>query len=536
MMSSTILRSQSAKTRIHLAAMINLYHSAPRHHSVVQLASLCKKSGVCCTNSSIKLDKTLLVCCQRTVSSHTFPAKRNTIANSEYQTVHKANHSQPKRFFSVNMYRTPLWSNAKKAISPTPQTRYHPHSPSYFNAATTIGNLQTWRAFSTTRSRNTPRGTMLVEMMGEEKRKEKLVEMEEERKEEKDVAMAIDEDGVVADSDAPARPHTPVMLTEVLNFLDPKENQVFLDMTFGAGGHTEAILQQCDTSKVLALDRDPVAIELANTMAEKYGKDRLLPLLGRFSSLSKILKKQNISLGSLDGVLIDAGSSSMQFDTAERGFALSRDGPLDMRMDGNRITNQPTAADYVNTLDAPTLANILHKYGEEPRARKIAKTIVDYREKYRPIQTTKEFATVVSFAFTHSEAGRSKDSLGRHAHVATKTFLALRILVNNELHELNEGLKQIEMFVKPGGRLAAISFHSMEDRIVKRFLQGRDVTEKAKSLHRKKAETSEVREEDSEVVMESAWDMEKDLQTASKEEIEMNPRSRSAKLRTAVKL
>ena len=152
-----------------------------------------------------------------------------------------------------------------------------------------------------------------------------------------------------------------------------------------------------------------------------------------------------------------------------------------------RIANQPTAADVVNSLDPSKLADILHTYGEERKAKKIARIITEYREKYGKIQTTQELATVVSFAFTHREADRHRDGLGRHSHVATKTFMALRIFVNNELNELNAGLKQMEGFVKSGGKLAVLSFHSMEDRIVKRYLQGRDVAGESNNIEAKES-------------------------------------------------
>ena len=201
-----------------------------------------------------------------------------------------------------------------------------------------------------------------------------------------------------------------------------------------------------------------------------------------------------------------------------------------------RIANQPTAADVVNSLDAPTLTNILLTYGEESKAKRIAQTIVQYRQNYRPIETTKELATVVSFAFTHREADKRQDSLGRHASVATKTFLALRIFVNNELNELSTGLKTVEPFVRPDtGKLAVLSFHSMEDRIVKRFMQGRNVAEKAKTLRQRVAEGKDMAES----IIEGGgnkWRMGKSVLTPSEEEIGMNPRSRSAKLRVGVKV
>lgn len=177
----------------------------------------------------------------------------------------------------------------------------------------------------------------------------------------------------------------------------------------------------------------------------------------------------------------------MQFDNPERGFALSQDGPLDMRMDGERFPADPSAADVVNNLDAATLARILKTYGEERQAKKVASMIVNYRENHKRIESTQELATVVSLAFTHRDAASSKDGLGRKLHVATRTFQALRIFVNDELNELYRGLLAVKPFLKSRGKLAILTFHSLEDRIVKRFLQGKNVNEVGKSLREKRS-------------------------------------------------
>lgn len=343
-----------------------------------------------------------------------------------------------------------------------------------------------------------------------------------------------EEKGEAAKTEEETELHKPVMLEEIMSIFQPSDNQVFLDMTFGAGGHTKAILQSNPLTKVYALDRDPVAHRLASKLADKY-KSRVFPLLGRFTDLDKLLKDAAVQHQSFDGVLIDAGCSSMQFDNPERGFALSEDGPLDMRMDGSRVPSTPSAADVVNNLDAQTLARIIRTYGEERPAKKIGAMIVDYREKHKPIETTEELATVISFAFTHRAAADSKDSLGRKLHVATRTFQALRIFVNDELNELHHALHTIKPYLKIGGKLAVLTFHSLEDRIVKRFLQGKNVNEKGKSLHERKRSHDWTTDE--EELKSPDWQIvNKKVLCASEFEVSQNPRSRSAKLRAAFKL
>ncbi|KAK5915430.1 hypothetical protein CesoFtcFv8_001021 [Champsocephalus esox] len=184
------------------------------------------------------------------------------------------------------------------------------------------------------------------------------------------------------------------MLKEVLHYLDIQPGQVVLDMTFGGGGHTKAILNLVPEVTVLALDRDPTAISLAQQLAKEYC-GRVKPLLGKFSELEALLSNMNIEPGSVDAVLLDAGCSSMQMDEAQRGFSLSKDGPLDMRMDFERYPDMPCAADVVNTLDQQALASILTAYGEERQARKIALAIVEAR-RVNPITRTQQLASVVA--------------------------------------------------------------------------------------------------------------------------------------------
>ncbi|NXP82464.1 MET15 protein, partial [Ramphastos sulfuratus] len=337
------------------------------------------------------------------------------------------------------------------------------------------------------------------------------------------------------------RLHIPVMLEEVVNFLSPQPGQRFLDMTFGAGGHTTALLQKATDVTVYALDRDPTAYQIAQQLSESY-PNQIHALLGQFSQAEALLLSAGVEPGTLDGVLLDAGCSSMQFDTPERGFSLQKDGPLDMRMDSDRYPDMPTAADVVNALDQQALASILRTYGEERHARKIASAIVQARSIY-PITRTQQLASIVAGAFPASALYARRDLLQRPAHIATKTFQGLRIFVNDELHELFLGLKTAEKFLRPGGRLVAISFHSLEDRIVKRFLHGIDMTEKYNLGSRQKirqALKNGSKKDDAQQSLRgksnSNWIfVQKKVLTPQAEDIQTNPRGRSAKLRAAIK-
>ncbi|XP_003445738.1 12S rRNA N(4)-cytidine methyltransferase METTL15 [Oreochromis niloticus] len=328
-------------------------------------------------------------------------------------------------------------------------------------------------------------------------------------------------------------PHTPVMLKEVLQYLDIQPAQVVLDMTFGGGGHTKAILSTVPEVTVLALDRDPTAISLAQQLAkEHFG--RVKPILGRFSELEDLLSNMDVKPGSIDAVLLDAGCSSMQMDEAERGFSLSKDGPLDMRMDGDRYPDMPCAADVVNTLDQQALASILTAYGEERHARKIASAIVEAR-RVSPITRTQQLASVVAGSFPPAVVYARKDRLNRPAHVATKTFQALRIFVNDELNELHAGLCAAQMLLKPSGRLCVITFHSLEDRLVKRFLRGDDLSNLDHFSQRKqgtKKENLSHEKRDGSV----CWlPLRRKVITPEKDDVKENPRGRSSKLRAALR-
>ncbi|XP_062823841.1 12S rRNA N4-methylcytidine (m4C) methyltransferase isoform X3 [Anolis carolinensis] len=343
------------------------------------------------------------------------------------------------------------------------------------------------------------------------------------------------------DSDNDQQLHIPVMVKEVVNFLAPQKGQCILDMTFGAGGHTKALLQKEMDIKLYALDRDPTAYELAQRLSDSYTQ-QIQPLLGQFSQLEALLTSAGVQPGNLDGVLLDAGCSSMQLDTPERGFSLRKDGPLDMRMDGDRYPDMPTAADVVNALDQQALASILRTYGEERHAKKIALAIVQARSVY-PITRTQQLASIVAGAFPDVALYARKDLLHRPTHVATKTFQALRIFVNNELHELYAGLQTAEKFLKPGGRFVALSFHSLEDRIIKRFLLGIDISEKFNLSVRQKIKQmgrdfSELEEEDefSNGNVNLKWiAIQKKVLTPQAKDLQDNPRGRSAKLRGAIK-
>ncbi|GAB1286660.1 12S rRNA N4-methylcytidine methyltransferase [Apodemus speciosus] len=352
------------------------------------------------------------------------------------------------------------------------------------------------------------------------------------------------------DSEAMAKLHIPVMVDEVVHCLTPQKGQ---NMTFGSGGHTKAILQKEPDVTVYALDRDPVAYTIAEQLSEVY-PTQIQALLGQFSQAEALLLKAGVRPGTVDGVLLDLGCSSMQLDTPERGFSLRKDGPLDMRMDGDRYPDMPTAADVVNALDQQTLASILRAYGEEKHAKRIASAIIQARSTY-PLSRTQQLASIVAgeshcltakinlSAFPPSAVYARKDLLQRSTHIATKTFQALRIFVNNELNELYTGLRTAEKFLKTGGRLVALSFHSLEDRIVKRFLLGISMTERFNlSIRQKVKQTSQLDsdheiEERSSVKAPLKWKLiHKKVLTPEDQDVQDNPRGRSAKLRAAIKL
>jgi 16S rRNA (cytosine1402-N4)-methyltransferase len=313
--------------------------------------------------------------------------------------------------------------------------------------------------------------------------------------------------GSMAAVGGPAR-HIPVMLSEVLAALEPKDGQVIIDGTFGAGGYSEAILREADC-KIIAIDRDPEAFRLSGKLAEKY-PGRLMAVLGRYSEMDEIAVSEGFT--SVDGVTLDLGVSSMQLDEPRRGFSFMQEGPLDMRMG----ESGPTAADIVNVLPEGELAAIIGRLGEERRARAIAKAIVARRAE-QPITTTSELADIVA-----SVLGRKREE---KKHPATRTFQALRLYLNQELDELARGLSAAEGLLRAGGRLAVVTFHSLEDRIAKRFFASRSAPPPRASRHLPEAR--------SEIIAPSFRLLNRRPLEPSKAEITRNPRARSARLRAA---
>jgi 16S rRNA (cytosine1402-N4)-methyltransferase len=305
-------------------------------------------------------------------------------------------------------------------------------------------------------------------------------------------------------------PHLPVMLPEVLNSLSPRDGGIYVDGTFGAGGYSRAILESAHCN-VVAIDRDPDAIRNGHVLAEEFS-GRLTLVEGRFGDMKALLANGGIT--SVDGVVLDIGVSSMQIDEAERGFSFMRDGPLDMRM----AKAGPTAADAVNTLAQEQLSRIIYIFGEEPRSRAIAKAIVGARAE-APITTTAELVRAVEKAIGRQ---RPQDRI----HPATRTFQALRIHVNGELDELVAGLHAAERMLAPGGCLVVVTFHSLEDRIVKRFFTSRAGKLPAASRHL--PETVKAPEPSFELPF-------KGHLGASDAEAVRNPRARSAKLRAGIR-
>jgi 16S rRNA (cytosine1402-N4)-methyltransferase len=305
----------------------------------------------------------------------------------------------------------------------------------------------------------------------------------------------------------PAR-HIPVMLSEVLAALEPKDGEIVVDGTFGAGGHSEALLDRADC-KIIAIDRDPEAFRLSGELAQKY-PGRLMAVLGRYSDMDKIAASEGFT--SVDGVALDLGVSSMQLDEPGRGFSFMQEGPLDMRMG----QGGPSASDIVNALPEQELAGIIAKLGEERRARAIAKAIVARRAE-QPITTTGELADIVARVL-----GRKHDD---KKHPATRTFQALRLYLNEELNELAHGLAAAERLLRARGRLAVVTFHSLEDRIAKRFFLSRSAPPPRASRHLPEAR--------GEILAPSFRLLNRRPLEPSKGEIARNPRARSARLRAA---
>jgi 16S rRNA (cytosine1402-N4)-methyltransferase len=300
-----------------------------------------------------------------------------------------------------------------------------------------------------------------------------------------------------------AAPHVPVLLDEVVAALAVQQDETHVDGTFGAGGYTRAMLSE--GARVFAFDRDPDAIAAGRELAALSG-GRLTLVPERFSRMRQALRDHGVE--EVDGVTLDIGVSSMQLDRPERGFSFQSDGPLDMRMS----REGPSAADFVNHADEKEIADVIYEYGEEPQSRRIARAIVAAR----PVERTGQLAEIVRKAVGH-KPGAKKDP-------ATRTFQALRIHLNEELRELEDGLDAAEQVLKPGGRLAVVTFHSLEDRVVKRFMKERSGSMPAGSRH------LPARRDDRPA---PTFDSVAKPVRAAEAEVRANPRARSATLRVA---
>jgi 16S rRNA (cytosine1402-N4)-methyltransferase len=300
-----------------------------------------------------------------------------------------------------------------------------------------------------------------------------------------------------------AAPHVPVLLRALLAAVAPVRG-VWLDGTFGAGGYARGLLE-AGAERVIGVDRDPLAFELAAPWAEEYG-DRLRLVQGKFSELDTLAGEP------LDGVALDLGVSSMQLDRAERGFSFMSDGPLDMRMG----QSGPSAEDLVNDAPEDLIADVLYHYGEERAARRIAKAIVAARLEAR-ITSTLRLAGIVEKCLPRKKPGQS--------HPATRSFQAIRIAVNDEFRQLADGLEAAERALNPGGKLAVVTFHSLEDRVVKRFMADRASVGGGGSRH---APEPEARAPAFILTPKKAI-------APDAAELAANPRARSARLRVATR-
>ncbi|TDI58702.1 MAG: 16S rRNA (cytosine(1402)-N(4))-methyltransferase RsmH [Alphaproteobacteria bacterium] len=308
-------------------------------------------------------------------------------------------------------------------------------------------------------------------------------------------------------------PHTPVMAREVLAAIEARDNDIIVDGTFGAGGYTRAILDAANCS-VFAIDRDPNAIAAGQALVAEYAP-RLGLLEGCFGDMQSLLASADVQ--QVDGIALDLGVSSMQLDNPERGFSFQGDGPLDMRMQGPGVGSGQSAADVVNNFAEEDIANILWRYGEERRSRHIAHAIGVARRE-AAISRTGQLAQIVMSVLGRPRHGK--------VHPATRTFQALRIYVNDELGELERVLVAAERVLRPGGRLAVVSFHSLEDRIVKNFLRERGGLAPSQSRHLPEAPAR--RAPSFQVRKRSAI-------KPTQAETKANPRARSARLRAAVR-
>lgn len=302
-------------------------------------------------------------------------------------------------------------------------------------------------------------------------------------------------------------PHIPVLLNEVVESIAPKDGGVYVDGTFGAGGYTRAVLDAADCT-VYAIDRDPDAIREGKKLVDAY-KGRLHLLHGTFGEMAELVRGEGVDF--VDGVMLDIGVSSMQIDRAERGFSFQKDGALDMRMSQNGLS----AADVLNTFSERDIADIIYKYGEERFSRRIAAAVVEQR-KTAPFKTTLEFADLIRRTVPHKR---------EDIDPATRSFQALRIYVNDELGQLESGLSAAHDLLKAGGRMAVVSFHSLEDRIVKTFMQEKSGKTANPSRYMPVVEKQAA----------TLKTITKKPILPTESETKFNPRARSARLRVAEK-
>ncbi len=303
--------------------------------------------------------------------------------------------------------------------------------------------------------------------------------------------------------------HIPVMMNEVLAAMRPADGEIYVDGTFGAGGYSRALLEEAECT-VYAIDRDPDVARFAEKLKDRFA-GRFYLLAGTFGDMLELLAAEGVQ--QVHGIVLDVGLSSMQLDEAERGFSFQQDGPLDMRMGGDGIT----AADLVNNTDEQELADIIYRFGEERASRRIAREIVRVRQDH-PITRTSELAEIVRRA---AKTGKTKTD------PATRTFQALRIAVNDELGELQRALTAAEELLVPGGRLIVVSFHSLEDRMVKEFFRSRSGETGGVSRHLPVIS--------GEAISPTFFLSNRKTVTPAIEEVQSNPRARSARMRFGIR-
>ena len=304
------------------------------------------------------------------------------------------------------------------------------------------------------------------------------------------------------------RRHTPVLAEEVVSLLTPLTGKVVLDCTFGAGGYSTMFLEQ--NANVIAIDKDPEAETIAQNVKHHY-PDRFQFIRCDFRDIPSYLS----DIEPVDAIVADIGVSSMQLDDAERGFSFMHEGKLDMRMSQNGTS----AYEFINNISEQELADIIYKYGEERASRRIARFIVQYRDTNGQIETTTELAEIVRNALPRNPKAK--------IDTATKTFQAIRIHINNELDALEDLLESSVKYLKPGGKLIVVTFHSLEDSIVKNFLKRMCAPKIARSKYAKESDESEIKYPLSAITKKPI--------VPARDEVLHNPRARSAKLRAAMR-